>query len=85
MNKSELIKAVAESTGLPQAKVKGVIDDALGKITSAVARGERVALSDFGIFTAALRAERQGRNPATGAPMTIAAHRVVKFKASFDV
>ena len=35
----------------------------------------------FGTFSAPQRAERQGRNPKTGEAVTIAAHRVVKFKA----
>lgn len=85
MNKSDLIKSLAEESGIPQTKVKALVDSALHRIIAATGRGERVALADFGVFTVATRAERQGRNPATKQPMTIPAHRVVKFKASFDV
>lgn len=85
MNKSDLTRDVASVTGLAQSKVKDVLDVAFAKIRGAAKRGERVALADFGIFTVAERAERQGHNPSTKAPMTIPAHRVVKFKASFDV
>ena len=76
MNKTELIKQMATISGLTQAQAA----DALEALCTAVTDGE-VAVMGFGTFSAPQRAERQGRNPKTGEAVTIAAHRVVKFKA----
>lgn len=45
-----------------------------------MAKGDNVQLIGFGTFSVTERAEREGRNPATGESMTIPAKRVVKFK-----
>ena len=82
MNKSDIVAKVAAETGMSQS----ALDMALGKvfktITDSLAGGEDVALSGFGSFTVRSRKERQGRNPATGQPMTIPASKSVGFKAA---
>ena len=47
--------------------------------------GEKVQLVGFGTFEVNERPERQGVNPATGEKITIAAKKVVKFKAGADL
>ena len=47
--------------------------------------GDKVALVGFGTFSVSERAAREGRNPATGEKMTIAAKKVVKFKAGAEL
>ena len=82
MNKSDIVAKVAGETGMSQT----ALDMALGKvfksISDSLAGGEDVAISGFGSFTVRERKERQGRNPATGEPMTIKASKSVGFKAA---
>ena len=55
---------------------------AIRRLTDAIAEGENVKLSGFGIFTVAHKRARRGRNPLTGEDLVIGARRVVVFKAS---
>lgn len=82
VNKAELISSVAAATDLPKATVETVVSDFLSKATSALAKGEDVSLSRFGIFKSAHVDERQARNPKTGEVITVEAHKRVAFKAS---
>lgn len=82
MNKNDLIKAVAASTGMHQVVAGDVINSVLDRITDALRGGEEVRIHGFGTFTVKDRAERIGRNPQTGEPVNIAASRSIKFKAT---
>mgnify|MGYP000153163123 CR=1 FL=1 len=79
MNKADLVVAIAKETGLTQAQAASAINVMLSKITDAIKKGEKVTLVGFGTFTVAQRKERKGRNPQTGAEITIPAKKVVKF------
>lgn len=79
MNKTELIAAIAAETDLSKSDVSRTLDSVLENLTQALARGESVQLIGFGAFGVSSRAERAGRNPATGEAMTIKASRVPKF------
>lgn len=81
MNKSELIATIAESTLLSKADAGRALDATIDAIQSALGRGESVSLIGFGTFAVKERAERTGRNPATGAAITISASKVPGFKA----
>ena len=81
MNKSELIDALAAKTELSKAAAGQSIDALVEIITTAVAKGDDVALVGFGTFKSAKRAARTGRNPQTGAALKIAASTVPKFTA----
>ena len=81
MNKAELVEALAAKTDVSKAAAGASIDALVEIITATVAKGGDIALVGFGTFTAAKRAARAGRNPATGAAMKIAASTVPKFKA----
>jgi DNA-binding protein HU-beta len=81
MNKTELIAAVAEHTGLDRKDVAKAIDGLLDVIPMAVAAGEQVTLIGFGSFEAAHRPARNGRNPQTGEAIEIPAAWAPKFKA----
>jgi DNA-binding protein HU, beta subunit len=85
MNKSELVKAIAENAQLSQADAKKALDATLEAIAGAMKEGDKVALVGFGTFSVSERAAREGRNPATGEKMTIAAKKVVKFKAGAEL
>lgn len=80
MNKTELIDAVAAKSGLSKAKTAAVLDGMIEAVKESMARNESVQLIGFGTFEVTERAAREGRNPATGAALKIAAKKVVKFK-----
>ena len=81
MNKSELISAVAEKSEVSKKDTEAVINALTSTIVETVAKDEDVQIIGFGTFTVAERAEREGRNPATGEVMKIAASKSPKFKA----
>ena len=82
MNKTELITACAESTGLSKKDSERVLNAAIDAITAALVKGEKVQISGFGIFEAKDREARIGRNPHTKETIEIPATRVPSFKAS---
>lgn len=82
MNVGELAKGVAAATGTSEADAKKAITAVFDQIAAAAAKGEEVSINGFGKFTVKDRPEREGRNPATGATMTIAASKKVSFTAA---
>ena len=82
MNKTELISACAESTGLSKKDSERVLNAAIDAITAALINGEKVQISGFGIFETKDREARIGRNPHTKQTIEIPATRVPGFKAS---
>lgn len=81
MNKVELIGAVASKSEISKKDVEKVINAFTNVVADALVDGDKVQLVSFGTFEVVERAERQGRNPATGEAMTIAASKSPKFKA----
>lgn len=82
MNKTELIAAAAESAGIPKKDAERVMNAAIDILTNALAKGEKVQLSGFGIFEVKDREARVGRNPVTRQAIDIPATRVPTFKPS---
>jgi DNA-binding protein HU-beta len=81
MNKSELIDAIAASTGLTKADAGRALDATTDGIAGALRGGQSVSLVGFGTFTVKHRAARQGRNPRTGETIQISASNNPTFKA----
>ncbi len=81
MNKSELIKKIAEKTQLSQADSKKALDATVEAIKEALAADESVAIVGFGTLSTTVRPARKGKNPRTGAFIEIPAKKVAKFKA----
>lgn len=81
MNKSELVSAVAQSSGLTKADAEKAVDGVFEAITGALKAGDEVRLVGFGSFSVAQRAASQGRNPRTGETIQIAASKQPKFSA----
>ena len=79
MNTADIAGVVAAEQGIDKAAAKRVIDATLKAITDAAKKGEEVSLPGFGKFKVADRPAREGRNPATGATLTIAASKKVSF------
>ncbi len=85
MNKAQLIDSIASQAKLTKADAKKALDAFIKSTTTALKKGDRVALVGFGSFAVAKRNARTGRNPQTGKPITISAKKVVKFKAGADL
>ena len=66
MNKADLIAAVAERARIAKTDVASAIDGVFDVIAEALQQGDEVKLVDFGTFSVAESAARQGRNPRTG-------------------
>ena len=81
MNKTELIDAVAKAADMSKANASKAVDATLDSITEALKKGETITLIGFGTFEIRERAERTGRNPATGQEMKIAASKTPAFRA----
>lgn len=75
MNKSELVQALADRTGISKADatraVEAVFDPDTGLIAEALRGGDRVQITGFGTFEAKERKARTGRNPRTGTEIKI--------------
>jgi len=85
MNKTELIKNVAQTAEISQKEATVVVQTVVESITNALAAGEKVQLIGFGTFEVRERAARTGRNPQTGEEMQIAASKVPAFKAGKEL
>lgn len=81
MNKSELVDAVASSTGESKRSVTDVLDALIDTVQGQVAQGQKVSLPGFGTFERRERSARTARNPQTGEPIQIPASKVPAFKA----
>ena len=81
MNKTELVEAVAASTGGTKADAARNVDAVLDTITKSLKKGDRVALTGFGSFEVRKRSARTARNPQTGEPIKVKASKVPAFKA----
>lgn len=80
MRKPELVNAVAAQTGLTKEKANEVISALTDQIREAMARKDEVSILGFGSFSVRQRSARSGRNPKTGATITIPASQTVGFK-----
>jgi DNA-binding protein HU-beta len=80
VNRAELIDAIRDRLGADKRTAEEAVDAVLDTIQRAVAAGERVAITGFGVFEKVERAARTGRNPRTGATVKVKATAVPKFR-----
>ena len=86
MIKSELVQRIAEQNPhLYQRDIENIVNAVLGEITAALARGDRVELGGFGAFSVKHRPARTGRNPRTGAHVSVAQKSVPFFKTGKEM
>lgn len=81
MKKSEMIEALANTTGLSKADVEKVFNGTFDLFKDELVKGNKVSVAGFGVFKISERAAREGRNPQTGETIKIAASKGVSFKA----
>ena len=81
MNRMELVAAIAEKTELSKKDAEKALKAFTDVVAEELKKGEKIQLVGFGTFEVSERAAREGRNPANGQPMQIAASKAPKFKA----
>ena len=81
MNKGDLIKKLAEDTGMSMAQVDRFVDTFIDTVQTAVAAGDKVTLPGFGAWSRTQRSARTARNPRTGDLVQVPASMGVKFSA----
>ena len=86
MIKSELVQRIAgQNPHLYQRDIENIVNAVLGEITAALARGDRVELRGFGAFSVKHRPARTGRNPRTGAHVSVDQKSVPFFKTGKEM
>jgi DNA-binding protein HU-beta len=82
MNSNDLAETLASANGLSKADARKFVDAVFTAIADAASKGDEVSLNGFGKFKVKDSPAREGRNPATGEPMQIAASRKLSFAAA---
>lgn len=82
MNKTDLVNVIAQETDVKKKDVETVVNATFDAIVAALKEGDKVQLIGFGTFEVKDVAEREGRNPATGEKINIAASKKPAFSAS---
>ena len=82
MNKSDLVKVVAEQVGLTQKDVTAVVDALIEATTKTLVKGEEVSVAGLGKFVVRNRAARQSVNPRTKEVIDVPASKAPVFKAA---
>ena len=78
--KQDIIHQVIAKTGLPRNKAEAAVDTVFESLKKALASGDRIELRGFGVFNVRPRKTGIGRNPRTGAEVTITPGKAVRFK-----
>lgn len=82
MTKNELAERVAERTGMATSQARQAVEATVEAVADELAAGGEVSIAGFGKFSVSQRAAREGRNPATGETIRIAASKAPKFSAA---
>ena len=82
LTKKDIVDRLQEQLGFPKNQSIDITESLLELIKGSLDAGEDVLVSGFGKFCVKKKAERKGRNPATGEDAILPARRVVTFKCS---
>ena len=82
LTKADIIESVHDLLGFPRIRSTEVTETLLEVIKGALASGEDVMITGFGKFCVKEKAERKGRNPATGEDLILEPRKVITFKCS---
>lgn len=85
MNKSDLIGAVAKETDLPLRKSEEIVNLVFDTMSNALVEGDRIEIRGFGSFMVKEYKGYTGRNPKTGAKITVTEKRLPFFKTGKEL
>ncbi len=81
MNKAQLVETLAQRLEGDKKSAAAAVDAVVDTVIRSVAKGEKVAITGFGVFEKRVRAARTARNPATGATVRLKRTSVPAFRA----
>jgi integration host factor subunit alpha len=82
LTKIEIVESIHDQIGIPKNKSTEIVETLIEIIKSTLASGEDVLVSNFGRFCVKEKAERKGRNPATGDDLMLEPRKVITFRCS---
>lgn len=82
LTKADLIDSIYDNLPFDKQKATKIVEDWIELIKEGLDKDSKVMISGFGVFEVKEKEARPGRNPQTGDKITLAARKVVKFKAS---
>jgi integration host factor subunit alpha len=82
LTKIQIVESIHNQIGLPKNKFTEIVETLLEVIKNTLASGEDVLISNFGKFCVKEKAERKGRNPATGDDLMLEPRKVITFRCS---
>ena len=85
MNKTSLVKIIAEQVGISKVSAGRIYDAMMDGIANGLKNGEKVKLPGFGTFEVKLRAARTARNPQTNEEIQVPAKKVASFSPSQEL
>ena len=85
MTKADIVRQIAQATGLTKTDTAAVVDGFIESVVDALQSGEHIEIRGFGTFKAVSRAPRTGRNPRTGSEVKISRRRAPIFKPSKEL
>jgi nucleoid DNA-binding protein len=85
MTKKDIVKKIAEATGIPQMTVTEIVQMLFDGITEILVEEGNIELRNFGVFKVKERKPRKARNPSTGASVMVPAKRSVTFKPGLEM
>jgi DNA-binding protein HU-beta len=85
LNKGDLVGKIAKDAGLTKSQAESAFNSVIQGVTASLKKGQKVTIVGFGTFSVAKRKARMGRNPQTGVPIKIAAHKVPKFASGSEL
>lgn len=85
MTKADLVKEIADKTGLPKKDIGETVDELVTSIKNALVQGMHIEIRGFGTFKVKDRKSRTARNPRTGDPVPLPSRRVPVFKVSKEL
>lgn len=85
MNTTDLINIIAEKTGFTKTDTKKMVQTLFQQLAKGLKKNEEIRVSGFGTFYQKKREKTQGRNPQTGAPITIPEALQAKFRPAKEL
>ncbi len=85
MTKADIVRQIAQSTGLTKTDTAAVVDSFLEAVIQSMEKGEHIEIRGFGTFKVVTRAPRTGRNPRTGSEVKISSRCAPTFKPSKEL
>ena len=85
MTKKDIVKKIADETGIPQMDVLEIVQMLFDGITQILVEEGGIELRNFGVFKVKERKPRKARNPRTGEAVMVSARRTVTFKPGTEM